>query len=165
MFRDTFSSSNVRRKIFIWPETKGMADRPTELCTLNMVGSARPPDPPPLQGLHCYYRAIRPQSPASVLSPRGFRRLCFSLRIRKLVPAVPRKSLCPTRAPYTPAAVRSVIRLPADLSQEKKAPLILTTFDTLTTRHRWVCFRSPFGHSPAPGLAWDFSSDANHHVF
>src|SRR5271170_5508372 len=104
-----------------------------------------------------------PQFPASVLSPRGFGRLCFSLRIRKLVPAVPRKSLCPTRAPYTPAAVRSVIRPPADLSQEKKAPLILTTLDTLMTRHRWVCFRSPFGHSPAPGLAWDFSSDAHHH--
>src|SRR3954452_13876671 len=27
----------------------------------------------------------------------------------------------------------------------------LTTLDTLTTRHRWVRFRSPFGHSPAPG--------------
>ena len=32
--------------------------------------------------------------------------------------------------------VRAVIRLPADSSQEKKAPLILTTLDTLTTRHR-----------------------------
>ena len=31
-----------------------------------------------------------PQCSASVLSPRGFRRLCFSLAIRALVPAVPR---------------------------------------------------------------------------
>jgi hypothetical protein len=44
--------------------------------------------------------------------------ICFSLGIRELVPAVPRKSLYPTRAPYTPVAVRTVIRLPADLSQE-----------------------------------------------
>src|SRR4249919_750586 len=94
-----------------------------------------------------------PQFPASVLSPRGFGRLCFSLHIRKLVPAVPRKSLCPTRAPYTPAAVRAVIRLPADWSQEKKAPLISTTLDTLTTRHRRVRLRSPSEHSPALGHA------------
>ena len=94
-----------------------------------------------------------PQLPASVLSPHGFGRLSFSLGIRKLDPAVPRGSLCPTHAPYTPAAIRTVIRLPADLSQRKKAPLILTTFNTLTTRHRRVCFRSSFGHSPAPGHA------------
>jgi hypothetical protein len=41
MFRDTFSSSDVRRKIFISTETKGMADRPTELRALNMVGSEK----------------------------------------------------------------------------------------------------------------------------
>jgi hypothetical protein len=41
MFRDTFSSSDVRRKIFISTETKGMADRPTELRALNMVGSKK----------------------------------------------------------------------------------------------------------------------------
>jgi hypothetical protein len=79
-----------------------------------------------------------PQFLASVLSPRGLAACASPFTSRKLVPAVPRKSLCPTRAPYTPAAVRSLIRLAAVLSQEKKAPLILTTFDTLTTRHRWV---------------------------
>ena len=94
-----------------------------------------------------------PQSSASVLSPRGSGHLCFSLCIRRLVPAVPRKSLYPARAPYTPAAIRTVIRLPADWSQEKKAPLILATLDTLTTRHRWVRLRSPSGHSPALGHA------------
>lgn len=66
----------------------------------------------------------------------AFDRLCFSLGISKLVPAVPRKSLCPTHAPYTPAAAHPVIRLLVDLSQEKKAPLVLTTLDTLTTRLR-----------------------------
>jgi hypothetical protein len=42
------------------------------------------------------------------------RRLCFSLGIQDLVPAVPRKSLCPTPAPYTPAAAHPVFRLPTD---------------------------------------------------
>jgi hypothetical protein len=50
---------------------------------------------------------------ASVISPRGLRRLCFSLGIQVLAPAVPRKSLCPTPSPYTPAAVR-VFTLPTD---------------------------------------------------
>ena len=44
-----------------------------------------------------------------------------------LVPAVPRKSLCPTHAPSTPVAVRPVIRPPADLSQKRYTPLVLTT--------------------------------------
>ena len=70
----------------------------------------------------------------------AFGRLCFSLAISKLVPAVPRRSLCPTHAPYTPVAIRTVIRLPTDLSQEKKAPLVLTTLDTLTTRLRKFAF-------------------------
>jgi hypothetical protein len=41
MFRDLFSSSNVRRKYFISAETEGMADRSTELCALNMMGSEK----------------------------------------------------------------------------------------------------------------------------
>src|SRR5208337_4737469 len=44
-----------------------------------------------------------------------------------LVPAVPRKSLCPTHAPSTPVAVRPVIRPPVDLSQKRYTPLVLTT--------------------------------------
>src|SRR5271167_1994339 len=101
----------------------------------------RPLRSTPITGTSALLRSGPPQFPASVLSPRGVGRLCFSLVIRELVPAVPRKSLCPTHAPYTPVAVRPVIRLPADLSQEKKAPLVLTTLDTLTTRLRWVCLR------------------------
>src|SRR5246500_4603098 len=110
----------------------------------------------PITGPSTLVRIGPPQSLASVLSPHGWRRLRFSLGIKSLVPAVPRKSLCPTHAPSTPAAVRTVIRLLADLSQEKKAPLVLTTLDTLTTRLRRVCLRSSFGHSPASGHAWDF---------
>ena len=97
------------------------------------------------------------------LASRLFAACASPLASGRLVPAVPRKSLHPIHAPYTPAAVRPVIRLPADLSQRNTPPLVLTTIDTLTTRHRRVHFRSSFGYSPAPGLAWDFSSDAHHH--
>ena len=107
-------------------------------------------------------RADPSQSAASVLSPRGFCRLCFSLGISGLVPAVPRKSLCPTHAPFTPAATRPVIRSPADLSQQSITLLVSTTSVVLTTRLRRVHFRSSFGHSPAQGRALDFSSDAHH---
>jgi hypothetical protein len=41
MFRDMFPPSNVRRKIFIPAKIKGMADRPTELPALHMVGSEK----------------------------------------------------------------------------------------------------------------------------
>jgi hypothetical protein len=104
-----------------------------------------------------------PQAIASVLSPRGFLPLCFSLSIDGLVPAVPHKSLCRTHAPYTPAATRPVIRLLAGLSQKTRSLLVSTALDTLTTRLRWVCLRSSFRHSPAPGHARDFSPDAHHH--
>jgi hypothetical protein len=104
-----------------------------------------------------------PQANASVLSPRGFLPLCFSLSIDGLVPAVPHKSLYRTHAPYTPAAARPVIRLLAGLSQKTRSPLVLTALDKLTTRLRRVCLRSSFRYSPAPGHARDFSPDAHHH--
>jgi hypothetical protein len=67
------------------------------------------------------------QSPASVLSPHGFHRLCFSLGIGGLVPAVPHVSLCPLHAPYTPTADYPVIRHPVVFSQGQDAPLVSTT--------------------------------------
>jgi hypothetical protein len=103
------------------------------------------------------------QTIASVLSPRGFLPLRFSLSIDGLVPAVPHKSLYRTHAPYTPAAARPVTRLLAGLSQRTRSPLVSTALDTLTTRHRRVCLRSSFRHLPAPGHARDFSPDAHHH--
>jgi hypothetical protein len=104
-----------------------------------------------------------PQCSASVLSPRDFRRLCFSLAIRALVPAVPRKSLHPTHAPSTPVAVCPVIRHLTDFSQKGFTFLVLTTLSFLTTRLRWVHFRSSFGCPPAQGLALSFCSNAHHH--
>ena len=104
-----------------------------------------------------------PQCSASVLSPRDFRRLGFSLAIRALVPAVPRKSLHPTHAPSTPVAVCPVIRHLTDFSQKGFTFLVLTTLSFLTTRLRWVHFRSSFGCPPAQGLALSFCSNAHHH--
>src|SRR5208337_189099 len=46
----------------------------------------------PITGPSTLLRIGPPQSLASVLSPRGLRRLSFSLGIKGLVPAVPRKS-------------------------------------------------------------------------
>ena len=110
----------------------------------------------PITGPSSLIRGDPPQTSASVLSPRGFGRLCFSLGIQGLVPAVPRRRLCPTHALYTPAAARPVIRLPTGLSQETVLPLVSTAFDPLTTRHRRVHLRSSFGHIPAPVKARTF---------
>src|SRR4051794_4981274 len=132
-----------------------------------VVSSIRPPDPvPSLQphyGPSLLLQTGPPQRPASVLSPRGFLRLCFSLNIEALVPAVPRKSLCPTHAPSAPVAACPVIRNLADSPHWGFPPLVLTTPSFLTTRLRWVHFRSSFGHAPAQGLALSFCSNANHH--
>ena len=102
---------------------------------------------------------------SSVLSPHGFRRLCFSLGIRALVPAVPCESQCPVDAPYAPAAVCPVIRHPTDLSQLRFSPLVLATLSFFTTRHRRVCFRSSPGHTPARSHAPSFCSNVHDHGF
>ena len=117
----------------------------------------------PITGPSSLLRIGPPQCSASVLSPHGFRRLCFSLNIRALVPAVPRKSQHPTHAPSTPVAVCPVIRRLTDLSQKGFTLLVLTTPSFLTTRLRWVHFRSSFGCTPARGLALSFCSNAHHH--
>lgn len=92
-----------------------------------------------------------------------FSPLVFSLAIRALVPAVPRESQHPTHAPSTPVAVCPVTRHLTDLSQKGYTPLVLTTSSFLTTRLRWVYFRSSFGCTPARGLALSFCSNAHHH--
>ena len=106
-----------------------------------------------------------PQCSASVLSPRGFRRLCFSLAIRALVPAVPRESQRPIHAPSTPVAVCPVIRHPTDFSQKRFMPLVLATLDFFTTHRRRVCFRSSLGRSPARSHAPSFCSNAHDRGF
>src|SRR5207342_3212378 len=87
----------------------------------------RPLRSSPITGPSPLLRADPSQSAASVLSPRGFCRLCFSLGISGLVPAVPHNSLCPTHAPFTPIATRPVTRSPADLSQQSITLLVSTT--------------------------------------
>src|SRR5215469_12567344 len=52
-------------------------------------------------------------------------------------------------APFTPVAVRAVIRLLANLSQVNHTRLVLTTFEYLTTRLRRVHFRSSLECTPA----------------
>src|SRR5215469_15420600 len=117
----------------------------------------------PITGPSSLLRIGPSQCSASVLSPHGFRRLCFSLAIRALVPAVPRKGLHPVHAPSTPVAVCPVIRHPTDLSQWDHTPLVLTTSGFLTTRLRWVYFRSSPGHTSAQGLSLNFGSNAHHY--
>ena len=112
--------------------------------------------PAPLQGLRRYYGAIRPSPRHRYSRLTALDRLGFSLGIQGLVPAVPRRRLCPTHALYTPAAARPVTRLPTGLSQETQSPLVSTALDKLTMRHRRVCFRSPFEHPPAPVIAGTF---------
>ena len=68
----------------------------------------------PITGPSSLLRIGPPQCSASVLSPHGFRRLCVSLNIRALVPAVPCKSLHPIHALSTPIAACPVIRHPTD---------------------------------------------------
>jgi len=116
----------------------------------------------PITGPSTLVRIGPPQTPTSVLSPRGSRRLGFSLRISGLVPAVPRESLCPTHAPSTPVAARPVIRHPAGSSQDDETILVSAALKFITTRLRRVHFRSSFGHAPAR-FDPNFSSDAHHH--
>ena len=122
---------------------------PVSSCSNKYDSLTRPLRSSPITGPSTLLRVDPSQSPALVLSPHGFRRLCFSLCIRGLVPAVPRKSLYPTHAPSTPVAARPVIRHLADLSQDDETILVSTTPIFITTRLRRVHFRSSFEHSPA----------------
>jgi hypothetical protein len=49
------------------------------------------------------------------------------LTLVQLVPAVPLKSLCQIRAPYTPVTACPVIRYPTDSSQKFDLSLVLVT--------------------------------------
>ena len=122
---------------------------PVSSCSKQYDHLIRPLCSDPITGPSTLVRVGPSQFPASVLSPRGLLRLGFSLRIRALVPAVPRECLCPTHAPSTPIAIRPVIRLLTDLSQDDETLLVSATLKFLTTRHRRVHFRSSFGHPPA----------------
>src|SRR3954467_2001109 len=64
----------------------------------------------------------------------------FPLASKRLVLAIPRKSLCWCHVPYTLVAACPVIRLPAGWSQEIETPLVLTTVLWITPRLRRVHF-------------------------
>src|ERR1700730_8237575 len=121
-----------------------------------VVSIVRPPDPTPSLQPHyepsSLLRIGPPQCSASVLSPRGFRRLSFSLAIRATGScSSAQKRLHPIHAPSTPVVVCPVIRHPTDLSQKGYTLLVLTTLCFFTTRLRRVHFRSSLGCSPAQG--------------
>jgi hypothetical protein len=136
---------------------------PVASCLRNATTWPDPFAPAPLQSLHHYYESVRPNAPLRYSRLTVFRRLCFSLDIRALVPAVPCKSLHPIHVLSTPVAVCPVIRHPTDLSQRRPTPLVSTTFEFLTTRLRRVHFRSSLGCVPAQGIALNFDSNAHHH--
>src|SRR6516162_9379115 len=71
----------------------------------------------PITGPSSLIRVGPPQYSASVLSPRSFGCLDFSLDIAALVPAVPHNRLHPLHALSTPVVTRPVIRHLADSSQ------------------------------------------------
>ncbi len=81
------------------------------------------------------------QYSASVLSPRGFCHLGFSLAIGA---TGSRSSTQKLRISFTPPIRRpplaQVIRFPASLSQEMETPLVLKTMLWITTRHRRFTF-------------------------
>ena len=92
----------------------------------------QPLDPVPLLQPHYRPSSLErtgpPQNLSSVLSPYGFRHLCFSLGIQALVPVVPHKSLDRVHAPFTPAAARPVTKYPAHSSQRIRSPLVPAAF-------------------------------------
>ena len=126
----------------------------------------RPHDPTPSLQPHyepsSLLRVGPPQCSASVRSPRGFRRLSFSLRIRATgscssaqQPASASRPLYAGRRPHSHQAPRGLVPGEPTL-------LVSTTLRYLTTRLRRVHFRSSLGCSPARVFS-RFSSNAHHH--
>jgi len=123
---------------------------------LKSTGLSRRTAPAPLQGLHRYYRPVRPKPPhrysrlvvvCPCASPLASMAWFLQFRIKPVSDSRPLYAGCR----------RPVNQAPDGLSQETGSPLVSTAPDTLTTRLRRVCLRSSFRHSPAPGLARDFS--------
>jgi hypothetical protein len=129
----------------------------------------QPLDPAPLLQPHyrpsSLVRAGPPQNLSSVLSPHGFRHLCFSLGIQVLVPVVPHRSLDWVHAPYTPAAVRLVTKFTAHSSQKYIPPLISAALSA----YRRVIEGFAFARLPGPylpgAIAPGFDSNAHHRGF
>src|SRR5207237_10698957 len=82
--------------------------------------------PAPLQRPHRSYGSVRPSAPPRYSRLAVFAAWASPLPSERLVPAVPRESLCWRHAPYTPVAACPVIRLPAAWSEAIATPLGLT---------------------------------------
>src|SRR5258708_19892567 len=121
---------------------------PVTSCFAKCDRLTRPLCSSPITGPSSLIRVVPPQCSASVLSPRGFGRLGFSLNIGARVPAVPCNRLHPLHPLSTPVATRPVIRHLADLSQMIMTHLVSTSLEILTTRPRQVYFRPSLGSPP-----------------
>src|SRR5215472_15393159 len=123
---------------------------PVSSCFAKCDRLTRPLCSSPVTEPSLLLRVGPPQCSASVLSPRGFGRLSFSLNIGASgscssvqPPASASRPLYAGRHPL------SFIRHPAGSSQASYTHLVLTTLDFLTTRLRKVHFRSSLGCAPA----------------
>ena len=134
-------------------QSNGLSVARSEVLLFPVASVMRPLDPTPsLQphyGPSSLLRVGPPQCSASVRSPRGFRRLGFSLRIGAT------GSCSSTRQPASASRPLYADRRP--LSHQASSGLIpgepyapgLTTLEFLTTRLRRVHFRSSLGCLPA----------------
>ena len=85
----------------------------------------------PITSLPRYCESVRPSALPRYSRLAVFAACASPLTSKRLVPAVPRKSLHPIHAPSTPVAVCPVIRHLTDLSQKGYTLLVLTTFASL----------------------------------
>src|ERR1700740_2093090 len=113
---------------------------PVSSCFGNCDRLTRPLCSSPITGPSLLVRVGPSQCSASVLSPRGFGRLSFSLIIGATGSCSSVRS--PESASPPPYAGRHllILRDPAGSSQERYTPLVLTTLVFLTTRLRKVHF-------------------------
>src|SRR6266571_4432044 len=146
----------------------GLSVARIEVLLLPVVSVMRPLDPTPSLQPHyepsSLLRVGPPQCSASVRSPRGFRRLGFSLRIRAT------GSCSSTRQPdmrFTPPLRRSPSAqssgTPRTCPRRTIRPWFRRLLSFLTTRLRRVHSRSSLGCSPAR-VNSRFSSNAHHHA-
>src|SRR5262245_20445379 len=114
---------------------KGLPVARIGVLLLPVVSIVRPPDPTPSLQPHyepsSLLRIGPPHCSASVLSPRGFRRLGFSLGIRATGSCSSAQKPASESRPSTPVAACPVIRPLTDSSQKGFTLLVLTTLASL----------------------------------
>lgn len=130
-------------------------NRPIDTTGLSPV-RLQPCRPLPAPLLHDHYSHFITTTSCSVLVPStgiltlvDFATWISPLSSRRLVPAVPYKSLNQTHATCTPNTTYPVIRSPVDLSESNFQTLILIS-QPLTTLHQWFVFTRLFDrHLPS----------------